>query len=252
MKEFQNLISESFEKDDFQLYKFRGTWLSNISDSKRNNKICLQIHDLGAIFYEIKCIIKRINDDLMKLNSRRDLLDIVDDINLTEEEKDSLIEEHLDLDVFINYLIIDIKSLYVWLLIFLDKIPEMTLTTFQYNQKGIKDDSYNNFIETIKNSEHNRLKELYIIFNVYDEYFQNVRKIRHHYTIHKSKITLPGMTTTQKRDYFSITLSTYKKEYAPIIVLDNELINSHLLLLKSFLRDLNGYLCKNIKEMPFK
>jgi len=208
-----------------------------------------KIHDLGDIAFEIKVIIQRINDDLIKFNDAPDFMDVENE-NLSEDEKDKIIDEMLDSSIYINHLIIDIKSLFIWLMMFLDKIPDLIVILFNKNP-GIKIATYSDFIKSIKKNDNEKVIELWDLFYAYDITFQKIRTIRHKYTIHKSKSTLAGVTSNANKSYFGIQLHTYEKKLDPSITLNNDNIDSFIIILKAFLKDLNKYLCDNVIEMPF-
>ena len=244
--EHHNLLQQSFKIEDFQLHAFRDLLTEKKIDINNSAKIIEKIQDLIKVALEIHAIIQRINCDLIKLNDIGNLISLQNEDLF--EEMDEINDEILDKVKYNIYLIIDIQSLIIWLMMFLDKIPHLIVNLFNGNP-GIRMATYEEFYKSLIRNNNEKIIELRNLFHAYNCIFQKIRKIRHKYVIHKSNKTLSVIVLN--KSYFGTQLRTYERLLKKSIILDNSDLDLFIATFKKFLIDLNKYLCDNIDEIPF-
>jgi len=256
----KNLLRESLKKEDFHLFKFRDNFIKQKVRGVSHEPFLKLSGDLSGIFYELRCIVLRINEDIRKLNKQDDLFKKLTRIDehgellnneLTEEERDVIAEKFIDLNIYINYYVLDIKSLYVWIMIFMDKLPKYLKLFINRKRQKISTYSFRRFVNSLQNQKGREIEQLTLILNAHRSWFEEIKDIRDDYTIHNPRITIPGITSSGSRDYISGLLGTTRQDKSSNLPISNEIIDVHLSLLKKILRDLNGFLNDNIQNMPF-
>jgi len=253
-KEDWELLQETLKKEDFFHFDIREKVL--MLEAKNDEVVYVKelflghSMDLSGIFYELKCIAMRINEDSKKIIRMKELHELTTRearTHLTQKELDDLLIEESDLHVYINYYILDVKSIYIWMMIFIDKLAKY-LGVFIKRERNVKTSSFRRFLNSIKTKKGKEIEQLTSILTSYRPWFKTIKDTRNNYTTHHPSITLPGIVMT--KNGFSTDLQTSRGD-KPSMRASNDRIDHDIAQLKKLLKELNDFLCKNIQTIPF-
>lgn len=215
-------------------------------------KLRLKCLDLHCVFLDLALIVSRINEDGSIVNRQEELFKIAHDRMWTDEEE----KEYESLQFSINYLLLDVKTLLVNIVIFMDVLAQF-LSLCIRSEKQPKSKSFSSFERDLKKYEGREIEELKKMIGENTDWFDDVKDLRDDFIIHHPA----ARHTLEFRDGVAyIPLTTTKKGHDQRhIVLDAiarsisiEKIDSILSQLKELLKKLNEYFYKNIHMLPFE
>ncbi len=250
-----NLIKYNINRDNFSLFTFQNKWKEYVrgnEDNTRLTKRTIRINDsitnLWKLTNELNIIISRLNDEINRLVNYHNNT-ITNPPEYIEEPK--LIGSFIfDIEGNFSYLPINVKSLYIWIMMILDRFPLFIMELYKYRREKIGLTTYHEFRDGLKKVQDSNLIKLDKILGGYDPWFTNIHNIRNLYIIHWGKMTLSGIGFSDKSDFINLVLSTRHGNVPQNKVISNETINSDILLLRAFFRDLNDYLISIITDFP--
>lgn len=210
---------------------------------RKKRKLISYNSDLRNIFRTLELVMIRLNDDIEQLTHEQELIEIAKNRELTHDET----KEIFSLGRYNQFFKLDVKTLFIQTSIFLDKLTRYLCELFHNERPDCR--SYYHFAKSIKDFKGQGIDELIRIIKAYQGLYNESKDIRDDYIVHHSKETI---TTTRSKNYISISLGTSKTFPYKYKSISNETINNFILQLLSFLRDLDNFLCSNIKKIPFK
>jgi len=244
MVEIKNRLKSNL--DEYSLHEFRDKFISLKLHVNIPN--FMSIHtDLSNLFSELNHIVKRLNNDISDANR---ILDIWDKV-VEDKKIDEVQDKELDEAEYIAYFHIDIKTLYIWFMIFMDKLPKFLILLFKRMESMPETRDYDHFYKSLKNYKGKEIEELYIILNAYYIWFKEIKDIRDDYTIHHPRISMHFLTSSKSKEYISGSIGTVRKDQPQSIPISNEKIDAQLQVFLGFIRSLNDFLCKNVEKIPF-
>jgi hypothetical protein len=229
---------EDFPLDSF--YELRNDL--NLRKSNFNNFISYYL-DLKNVFNIIKLSLLRLNDHIDKFNDYNKLFLLYKDGKTSPNDE----KEMLKLEIHFVYFKLDCKTLFIQSSIFMDKIGKFLSVLFQ--DRGPESKNYFHFVNSINKYKNKGIDELIRLINAYPVMYDELKNIRDNYIIHQSKETLGSVIGP---DYFSISLGTRKGGMPKFVSISNEYIDVFTSQLKSYLKNLNKYLCNNVEKIPFR
>ena len=212
-------------------------------------KLYLRSYDLSGIFYDLALIISRINEDGAQVNRREELFEIAHDRMWTDEEEKEL--EGLG-----NYLVLDVKTLYINIMIFMDALAYFLSLCVRSRKQPISK-SFAKFKKDLENYRGREIEE--IREKIYEKtaWLDEAKDFRDDFIVHQ-----PAARSTLEflNGVLHIPLTTRKKGYDQrhIIVgatarnISIVEIDSSLTQLKELLEELSEYLCQRLNMLPFE
>jgi len=243
-------IQEINFKDEYYLDQF----VHNLGEIETKNpklkKLFLYDRDLRFIYIDIALIVLRINKDGCQLNRKEELWEIILEREWTRSES----EEYESLRYLIDYLDLDVRSLFIHILIFMDKLARFL--SLVIDAKNLTRKSFDKFKKALKNLRGKEIEEFTCLINENTGWFKTVKDLRDDFIEHhpgasgiivfsngKSHVVL---TTTEKMDMES---KTVYMEFKTVYIKE---IDDVLAQLKKFLQILNDFLCNRIEVLPMK
>lgn len=171
-------------KDEFYFEKFVENslhkWKEIESNQTRLKKLILYQRDLLFIYIDIALIASRINEDGAKINRSEELWEIIhqEERQLTESEADELD----NLRIFINYLVLDVKSLFINILIFMDKLARFLSLLIETER--LRSKSFDKFKRDLEKLRGKEIEELSRLVNRHTEWFKKIKDIRDDFIEH--------------------------------------------------------------------
>jgi len=211
----------------------------------------LRNKDLYHIFVDIARIVSRINQDGHGINRMEELYSIANSRSWTDSEA----EEMENLDHVLGFLLLDIRSLLIFIVMFMDKLARFVSLIIN---KKLSNDSFYHFKQELVNLGGKEIQEFGQLINDNTEWFENVRVLRNVFVVHhpgaggvmvfKNGKPSAGLTTRKKinREHKYIIMDSQAKD----ISMDE--INKILLQLRKLLIVLDGYLCSHINILPIE
>jgi len=215
-------------------------------------KLWLKSFDLHCVFLDLALIVSRINEDGAKVNRREELFEIAHDRMWTDEEE----KEYKSLGYTVNYLMLDVKTLLINIMIFMDILTQF-LSLCIKSKKQPRSSSFARFKKDLKNYRGRGIDELKEMIYENTDWFDEVKDLRDDFIVHHpaARHTLefhdgiahiPLTTTKKGYDQRHIVLGAIAKS------ISIEKIDSTLSQLKELLKELNEYLCERINTLPFE
>jgi len=236
-------VREINYKDEFYLEKFVYKWQEIKTNETKLRKLLLYYSDLRSIYIDIALIVLRINQDGSKLNRSEELWEIIKEREGTSLEFDEL----ESLRIFINYLNLDVKSLFIHILIFMDKLAKFLSSVIK--AENLRNRSFDRFKKDLKKKRGKEIEEFsHLIYNK-TEWFKKVKDIRDDFIEHHPSVS-GGIGFRNGKAH--ATLTTTKSEDTIFEHIPIEEIDGILAKLKEFLKSLNEFLCSRIDVLPIK
>lgn len=237
-------------KDEFYFEKFVENslhkWKDIESKQTRLKKLILYQRDLLFIYIDIALIASRINEDGAKINRSEELWEIIhqEERQLTESEADELDS----LRIFISYLVLDVKSLFINILIFMDKLARFLSLLIETRSMHARSKSFEKFKRDLGELRGKEIEEFSRLVNKHTEWFKRIKDIRDDFIEHH-----PGASgVIGFRDGKAhATLVTTKGRNQIFKNISIEEIDDVLSQLEKFLKGLHEYF-RRIDVLPIK
>ncbi len=216
----------------------------------RIKKLWLRSIDLRFIFYDISFIVHRLNTDFESFNRREELFEIARSTG--REWTPDEAEEYEKLSPIINYINLDVKTLFVNIVIFMDKLARFLSWSFK-EQIGNK--NFTVFRKAIANYGGKNAQKIFQILNKKSQWFKTIKDLRDDFIIHHPASR--GVMEFLDGEAF-IVLTTSKGGYdEKHIVFDAVAkriavteINNILSQLKELVQEINKYFCSHLEKFP--
>lgn len=234
----------NIENKDYSLIDFNKKILDSNYGKTYWEKSHLLDLDLRHCFFDLRLVILRINENIEKMNREFELIDTSIERKLINKEA----EEFINLSIYSDYMLLDVKSLFIWINIFLDKMSKYLTSLILPSEKMPSNSGFHDFLRDIKKKfKGNEIDKLTKILTDYEMWYENIKNIRDDYVIHHSKFYFRDVGRSEESIYVPLGTGKIKR-----ISISNEYIDAQLLLFKNLLRDLNVFLCENIESLPFR
>jgi len=200
------------------------------------------ILELENIYRDIILTINRINGHY-KISNRQ--LELFTKINMLNEYEQTEYDELLKYDLQ-GYLRLDIRILFVFINIFMDKIPKFLNSLFKPGTKP-RSSSYHRYVKSLEKFNGTEIDHLKRIVNSAYIWYEDIKEIRDAYVVHQPAI---HGASAYGDDYISTVLSTSKYKgirYKPI---SNEYIQSIINVLEKFVKDVTNFLETHYDNIP--
>lgn len=236
-------LQEINHKEELYLERFVHKWQEVETKEAKLKKLHLYHTDLRFIYIDIALTILRINEDGFKLNRSEELWEIIAEREWTPSEHD----EWESLRIFINYLNLDVKSLFILILIFMDKLARFLSLVVE--AENLQNRNFNTFKKDLKKLRGKKIEELTRLISNNTEWFEKVKDIRDDFIEHHPG---PSGSIGFCNGKGHATLTTTKSGDTNFKHISIEEINDILAKLKEFLKSLNEFLCSHIDVLPIK
>ena len=238
-------LEEINYKDEIYFKRFVDRWLEIETEGSKLKKLISYYRDLHFLYIDVALIISRINEDASKINRSEEIWDIIHrgERKLRQSEANELDR----LRIFINYLILDVKSLFINILIFMDQLAKF-LSLF-IEARGLKNRSFYKFRKALKKKRGKEIEELRHLVSDNTIWFEKVKDIRDDFVEHHPGAS--GMIGFHdgKAHATLVTTKTGDRIFRDISI---EEISDILQKFKEFLKNLDQFLESHIKVLPIK
>lgn len=252
----------SLQKIDWRKERHLDDFIEKLSKSvnelkfneARLQELFLDDQDLRSIFIDISLVVSRINEDGLRLDRRQELFDIALSRKWTSIEK----KEINDLDFVVSYLLLDVRSLIVFLLIFMDKLARFLALLIKKGESKLRSKSFYYFQRDLAKLKGKEIEEFSQLIKENSKWFAKLKELRDDFVEHhpaaggaisfengEANIALTTRKKTNKEPKFIIMGSQAKK--LPIREVDEILLK-----FKELLRSLSDYLCSNFETLPIE
>lgn len=220
----------------------------------RVKKMRLYNKDLRHLFHDIALIVSRINRDGSRFNRREELFDIAHNRSWTDSEE----EEMENLDLIVDFFLLDVRSLLIFINVFMDKLARFLALFITKNGEQISQRSFYSFQDVLAKLEGDEIRNFSQLVNDYTRWFKDVKKWRDQFVIHD-----PGaggaIVFKDGRAYAALTRREGGEGEPKYIIMDSraedipvDRIDEILYQLKEFLKVLDEYLCSHINTLPIE
>ena len=245
-------------REEYYLSRFIDELLksSNITRIKewRVKKLWLYNKDLRHIFHDIALIVSRINEDGSKFNRREELFHVAHSRRLTASES----EELENLDHTVDYFLLDVRSLLVFIMVFMGKLAIFLGQLITENGEQMKHYSFHGFRRKLMELKGDEIQKFAQFIADNTGWFEDVKKWRDKFVIHD-----PGaggaIVFKDGRAYAALTRREGGEGEPKYIIMDSrakdipvDRIDGILYKLKEFLKVLDEYLCSHINILPLE
>jgi cell division protein FtsB len=249
------LLQEIDWENQFYLMEFKHKLESEKTniEEHRCERLWSSCTDLSYIFIDIALIVLRINEDCRKVNRHKKLFDkALKGESWTNEEG----KEIESLHYAINYLNLDVRTLLVNVIVFMDSIARFLSWTIKAKTQ-VKSKSFVKFRKNIAEYKGKEVQQMRRLLDEKTHWFNEIKKLRDNFIIHHAAARsgleiLDGEThvplTTSKGGYtrLHITLGSVTRN------ISMKEIDAVLSDLKCLLKNLNNFLCERINQLPIK
>jgi len=211
-------------------------------------------NDLRHIFHDIALIVSRINQDGSGINRREELFHITHSRKWTDSEE----EEMENLDLVISFFLLDIRSLLIFLVIFMDKLARFLNLIIDNKGKNLRNRSFTSFNEDLAKLRGKEIEEFGQLINDSTAWFEKVRVLRNVFVVHHPGAS-GAMTFGNGKAYAALTTRKKINRDPKYIIMDSqatdvpiEELHRILLELKKLLKVLDEYLCSRINILPIE
>ena len=218
-------------------------------------KLWLKCLDLQGVFLDLGLIVSRINEDGSIINRRQEFLEIAHDRMWTNDEA----KEYESLEYAISYLLLDVKTLLINIMIFMDVLARF-LSLCIRSKKQPNSRSFSKFKKDLENYKGRETEELKEMIYEKTSWFDEVKDLRDDFIVHHpaarhvlefrgGEAYVPFTTTTRgynEQKKSKIVMGAIAKSISV------KKIDDIISQLKEFLGDLNEYLSQRINMLPFE
>ena len=249
------LLHEIDWENQFYLMEFKRKLESekiNIEEHRRE-RLWLCCTDLSYIFIDIALIVLKINEDCSKVNRHEELFDKALKGKPWTNEEEKEIES---LRYAVNYLNLDVRTLLVNLVVFMDSIARF-LSWIIKSKKQVENKSFFKFRKDIVNYKVKEVQQIRQLLNEKTQWFNKIKNLRDDFIIHHAAAR-SGLELLDGETHVPLMTSKggYPKQHITLGAVTKNIsmkeIDTILSDLKDLLKALNNFLCKQINQLPFK
>ena len=242
-------------ENQFYLMEFKRKLESektNIEEHRRE-RLWLRCTDLSYIFIDIALIVLRINEDCSKVNRHEELFDkaLKREPWTNEEEK-----EIASLRYAVNYFNLDVRTLLVNLVVFMDSMARFLSWTIK-SKKQVKSKSFVEFRKDIVKYKGKEVQKIRQLLDEKTHWFNEIKNLRDDFIIHHAAAR-SGLEILDGETHVPLTTSKggYPKQHITLGAVTKNIpmkeIDAVLSDLKNMLKNLNNFLCERINQLPIK
>lgn len=240
-----NPLQEVIETSKYSLFEFRKLAIKIKEKISQPDKFEVYDLSLSHIFRQIKLIVDRLNKDIQQINRLMELSIKEEHGIFTNKEE---IKEYWNTSDYLELYILDVRSLFVWIVIYFDILTRFLSCLCKGEQKP-KSRGYHQFYNDLSDYKGKEIEELYGILRGYSFFYEGIKTLRDDYVIHHPK-AIYGVAMGGGSIIISLGRTKGKEiEYESI---SNDFLDTQVMLLKNLIRDINEFLCINLKQIPFK
>lgn len=220
----------------------------------RVKNLWLHSKDLHNIFHNIALIVSRINQDGAGINRMEELYRITHSRSWTDSEE----EEIQNLDHVVGFFLLDIKSLLIFIVVFMDKLARFLSLIVDKKGKNLKNRSFKSFASDLTTLTGKKIEEFKRLISENTKWFRKVKDWRDDFVVHHpgasgamiygNDVPYAALTTRKKiSGEPKMIIMGSQATYIPIEELDKILLQ-----LKRLLIVLEEYLSGNINILPIE
>jgi hypothetical protein len=228
----------------------KSSYRIRIKEGKLKN-LWLYNKDLRHIFHDIALIVSRINQDGVGINRMEELFNIANSRRWTDPEA----EEMGNLDLIVDFFLLDVRSLLIFIMIFIDKLAGFL--SLIINEK-LSNDSFYHFKEDLAKLGGKEIEEFGQLINDNTAWFEKVRFLRNVFVVHHPGAS-GAMSFGNGKAYAALTTRKNISKEPKYIIMDSEAtdisikeVDGILRQLKKLLAILDEYLCSHINILPIE
>ena len=220
----------------------------------RVEKLWLYNKDLRHIFSDIALIVSRINRDGSRFNRREEIFHISHSRKLTVSES----EELENLNLIVDYFLLDVRSLLIFIMIFMDKLARFLSQIITKNGDQMKHRSFRSFKNELMKLKGGEIQKFAQLIANNTGWFKDVKDWRDDFVVHD-----PGaggaIVFKDGKAYAALTRREGRDREPKYLIMDSRAediptdgIDEILHQLKELLKIFDEYLCSHINILPLK
>ena len=240
-----NPISYKLDWINFKLKEFHTLVPSLDLNPEKSRLVTHHYNDMQKVLLLLELIRRRLNDDIDMLNRESELNAKAHRGTITVEEN---IERASILNDYSNYFYLDVKSFFLWLNIFMDKSVKFIGCLF-HNEKP-ENRSFSSFKKEINKINNEDVKELGLLINAFSIWHNEIKEIRDDNIIHHSHETTAIFKSSSGELGVSIGRMVGTKLQIKYIYV--ETIENSILMIETYIKELNKVLCNMKDKIPLK
>jgi len=245
-------------RKEYYLSRFIGKLLKSSNNTRikewQVKKLRLYSKDLYRIFIDIARIVSRINQDELGINRMEELYSIANSRRWTDSEA----EEMENLDPVVGFFLLDVRSLLIFIVVFMDKLARFLSLIIDKEGQNLKNRSFKSFKADLAKLRGKEIEEFGQLISGNTKWFKKVKDWRDDFVVHhpgasgamifRNGKPYAALTTRKKisRDPKYIIMNSQAKD----ISMDE--IDKILLQLRKLLIVLDEYLCSHINILPIE
>lgn len=210
--------------------------------------------DLRHIFHDIALIVSRINQDGAGINRMEELYSIANSRRWTDSEE----EEMENLDRVVSFFLLDIRSLLIFIVVFMDKLARFLSLIIDKKGKNLKNRSFKSFKADLGKLTGKEIEEFGRLISNNTKWFKEVKDWRDDFVVHHPGAS-GAMISRNGKPYAALTTRKKISGESKYIIMDSqamdipiEELDKILLQLKKLLKVLHEYLCTHINILPIE